>query len=194
MLTPLVTIAARDHFEMSYLGGILVSNSIPLAMMPFTIPLWARLLDRVHVIHFRALHSWTFVFAAILCTLAVLLKSNTLLVLSAIGTGIGFGGGVLAWNIGHLDFAPKGMETQYMGAHQTLNGVRGMLAPFLAVEIYLGLISIDPGLAWGAFAFCALLTLLGAIGFQSMARAFPKERQPRTTPVETTPPSKAGIG
>ncbi|MBX3363576.1 MAG: MFS transporter [Phycisphaeraceae bacterium] len=194
MLIPLVTIVARDRFGMSYLGGILVSNSLPLAMMPFTIPLWARLLDRVHVIHFRALHSWSFVAAAFLCTLAVLLKSEVLLVLSSVMTGVGFGGGVLAWNIGHLDFAPKGMETQYMGAHQTLNGVRGLLAPFLAVEVYLGLTAIDAGLAWGAFAFCALLTLVGALGFQAMARAHPRERHPRTTPVETTPPSRAGIG
>lgn len=194
MLSPIVMIVAKDEFGMGYLGNIIVSQAVPLGMMPFTIPLWARLLDHLHVIHFRALHSWTFVLAATLATLAVLLHSEVLLYASSVCSGIGYGGGVLAWNIGHLDFAPRGMETQYMGVHQTLNGVRGLAAPFLGVGLYQVLGAIEPTLTWGAFAACTLLTIIGAAGFHTMARATTGLRQPRPVPVETAPPAKTGIG
>jgi MFS family permease len=162
-------------------------------MMPFMIPLWARLLDRVHVVQFRAIHSWAFVLAAFLTALAVQFHSEWLLYVSAALTGMGFGGGVLAWNLGHLDFAPRGMESQYMGVHATLNGVRGILGPFLAVGLYEWLTAIAPGRNLGAISFwlCAVITLLGGLGFVRLARTLPPGGWRRNQPVETSPPAKA---
>ena len=193
MIIPITVIVTRDQFQFGYLGGIVVNNSLPLFMMPFMIPLWARLLDRVHVVQFRALHSWSFVAAAFLTALAVQFHSAWLLYFSAALTGMGFGGGVLAWNLGHLDFAPKGMESQYMGVHATLNGVRGILGPFLAVSLYEWLTDLDPGRNLGVISFwlCAVITLLGGLGFVRLAQTLPPGGWRRNLPVETSPPAKA---
>lgn len=193
MIIPITVIVVRDQFKMGYTGGIVVNNSLPLIMMPFMIPLWARLLDRVHVVQFRAIHSWSFVAAAFITALAVQWHSEWLLYVSAALTGMGFGGGVLAWNLGHLDFAPKGMESQYMGVHATLNGVRGILGPFLAVGLYEWLETTWPGENLGAVVFwlCAVITLLGGIEFVRVARTLPKGGWRRAMPVETAPPAKA---
>lgn len=191
MIVPILVIAVRDQFQMGYFGGIVVNSSLPLFMMPFMIPVWARLLDRVHVVQFRAVHSWVFAGAALITYLAVELHSPWLLYLSAVLMGLGYAGGVLAWNLGHLDFAPRGMESQYMGAHATLNGVRGIIAPFLAVGLYESLGSIGRGWSAGAFAVTAAITLAGAIGFVRLSRTLPPGGWRRLAPIETAPPAKA---
>lgn len=193
MIIPITVIVVRDQFEMGYFGGIMLNNSLPLLMMPFLIPIWARLLDRVHVVQFRAIHSWAFIAAALFTSIAVEFHSEWLLFVSAALTGMGFGGGVLAWNLGHLDFAPKGMESQYMGVHATLNGVRGTIAPFLAVGVYEWLNAAAPGknLGYLSFWLCTAITLAGGIEFVRLARTLPKGGWRRNQPVETAPPAKA---
>ena len=193
MTTPLVVIVVRDQFGLKYLGGIAITTAIPMLCMPLMIPVWARLLDNFHVVQFRTVHSWAFVSATWVTYLAVQLDSEALLYVAAILMGLGFAGGVLAWNLGHLDFAPKGMESQYMGVHATLNGVRGIMAPFIGVGLYQILDSADPSLNLGAyvFALCTILTLAGGLGFMHLAKSMPPGGWRRQQPVETTPPARA---
>jgi MFS family permease len=165
MVTPVLVIALRDVFRMEYLGGILIANSLPMIMMPLSIPLWARLLDRVHVIEFRAIHCWFFVASSVIVTVAAVSRVPELLYISAMIQGLAFGGGVLAWNLGHLDFAPAHRASEYMGVHVTLTGLRGLIAPFLAVGIWKGLEWVSPGAGAWTFAFCAGLSAIGGIGF-----------------------------
>ncbi len=175
MVSPVLVIALRDLFEMEYLGGILIANSLPMAMMPLSIPLWARVLDRVHVIEFRAIHCWFFVTTSVIITIAAVTRSPGLLYLSAIIQGLAFGGGVLAWNLGHLDFAPAHRASEYMGVHVTLTGLRGLMAPFLAVGIWRGLEHLSPGAGAWTFAFCAGLSAVGGIGFWRLRNARRRE-------------------
>ncbi|MEZ6318091.1 MAG: MFS transporter [Phycisphaerales bacterium] len=165
MVSPVLVIALRDLFKMEYLGGIVIANSLPLAMMPISIPFWAKLLDRVHVIEFRAIHCWFFVAASTIVTVAGVTRSPGLLYVSAVIQGLAFGGGVLAWNLGHLDFAPAHRASEYMGAHVTLTGLRGLIAPFLAVGLWKGLEYVHPGAGAWTFAFCAGLSAIGGLGF-----------------------------
>lgn len=165
MVTPVLVIALRDLFRLEYLGGIMIANSLPLVMMPLSIPLWARLLDRVHVIEFRAIHCWFFVTASCIVTVAAVTRNHHLLYFSAMIQGLAFGGGVLAWNLGHLDFAPAHRASEYMGVHVTLTGLRGLIAPFLAVGIWKGLEYVSPGAGAWTFAFCAALSAAGGVGF-----------------------------
>ena len=165
MVTPVLVIALRDLFRLEYLGGILIANSLPLVMMPLSIPLWARLLDRVHVIEFRAIHCWFFVTSSVIVTIAAVSRVPELLYVSAMIQGLAFGGGVLAWNLGHLDFAPAHRASEYMGVHVTLTGLRGLIAPFLAVGIWKGLEVLSPGAGAWTFAFCAALSAAGGVGF-----------------------------
>ena len=139
--------------------------------MTLTIPLWARLLDRSHIIRFRMYHSWWFVAATaavLIAAVSVETDLRWMLWVAAVLKGVAFGGGVLAWNLGHNDFAPKAMTSQYMGVHVTLTGIRGLLAPVAAVAMYEWLNSVQPGRGGWVFAGCLALNLAGAVGFLAL--------------------------
>jgi hypothetical protein len=86
-------------------------------------------------------------------------------------TGIADSGGVLAWNLGHNDFAKDHNASHYMGVHVTLTGIRGLIAPFLGVGIYQLLESWRPGSGVWTFLPCLILNSTGAMGFVMMARS-----------------------
>jgi hypothetical protein len=167
MISAPLAISLEDRIGVTYLEGILVTTIIPLATMPLIIPLWARLLGRLHIIEFRAVHGWSFVLASTLLFIAAWFESFPLYCLASMFLGVGFAGGVLAWNLGHHDFAPPHRDGQYMGVHVTLTGIRGILAPFLAVGLYDWLERHDLGA--GFFAVCIAANLVGLSGFISMA-------------------------
>lgn len=165
MLTAPLVITLRDQFREQYLGGILATSSIPLLAMPLAIPLWARLLRARHVVVFRSYHSWVFVLAQSVILLGTVLHRVELILIGMGIQGVGYAGGTLAWNLGHLDFAPPDRATQYMGVHVTLNGVRGLIAPFLAVGIYEALEARAAGSGAWVFAFSVVFCIVGALGF-----------------------------
>lgn len=192
---PLIVIL-REQFDMGYQGGIIVANSLPLAMMPISIPIWRRLLDRVHVIRFRAIHSWCFAVAAVFFLVGVATHTTALMYIATAIQGLAFGGGVLAWNLGHLDFAPAHRATQYMGVHVTLTGARGLLAPFVGIGLYDYVKTLTAGsddpvghAAVAVFSLCLLLSLSGAIGFGLLSRLLVDGRLPRNAPLEAAAPS-----
>lgn len=191
MQTPLLVVLLREQFAMEYLGGIKITSSIPLALMPLSIPLWARLLDRVHVISFRKVHSWFFVTSCSVTTAAVYFDAPGLLYISAAVQGLAFGGGALAWTLGHLDFAPAARASEYMGVHVTLTGVRGLIAPFVSVGLYELLRPHVEHAGAVAYGVCLVLCVSGAVGFAVLARK-KMESDRRARPVETTPPSRVG--
>jgi MFS family permease len=168
--TPLVIIL-RDRFEVREFLGILIASSIPAFLMPFSIPWWSRLLNRVHIVQFRAVHSWAFVASIALFLLGAVTVQPWLMVLGAVAKGIAIGGGVLGWNLGHHDFAPRHLAGRYMGVHVTLTGLRGIIAPVLAVILYEMLEGRAAGAGAWVFACCLGLSLTGAAGFHLLARA-----------------------
>jgi len=185
---PLLVVVLREQFGQAYLGGIGLTHSIPLAVMPLTIPMWTRLLQRVHVIRFRAIHAWVFVAATTCAMVACLTGWSWLFVVWAVLQGLGFAGGTLAWNLGHLDFAPPSLATQYMGVHVTLTGVRGILAPFLGVGVYQWMVS-SGSMAYGwSFGVSVVFSVIGAGGFVLMSRRLRVHGADRG-PIETAMPS-----
>ena len=58
-------------------------TTIPLLLLPLSIPLWSRLLARVHILQFRAVHSWAFVAATATVLIATLTMQPWLLFLGA---------------------------------------------------------------------------------------------------------------
>jgi len=143
---------------------------------------------RCHVVEFRSIHAWSYVSASLVFLLAAMSGWLWLMFVASLLTGIGNAGGVLAWNLGHQDFAPPGRDSQYMGVHVTLTGIRGLMAPFLAVGIYDIFDSGAAGAGIWVFAVCLLLNVTGMIGFWAMARdlerdgesAGPADMQPVT--------------
>jgi MFS family permease len=171
MLTAPLAIVLHEQFDVSYSRGILITSAIPAVLMPLCIPLWARLLGRVHIVRFRSFHAWSFVLVALCQLLAATLHRIELFFVGSVFMGIANAGGVLAWNLGHHDFAPAHRDSQYMGVHVTLTGVRGLLAPFLAVGIYQALDARHSGSGTWVFGVCLALNLAGAVGFNLLSRS-----------------------
>jgi len=166
---PLV-IMLRDQFRLDPFVSVLIIASVSTLLMPMSIPIWSRLLDRVHIIRFRAIHSWTFVASTGTFFAGAVTGQVWMLWLGAVFKGLAYGGGVLAWNLGHHDFAPAERASQYMGVHVTLTGIRGLLAPVIGVCLYEILKWAHPGAGPWTLAACLALTVVGAVWFVLMQR------------------------
>lgn len=176
MLMAPLTYVVVDELHMSYTGGVLATTIVPLAVMPLAIPLWARLMQRTHIVNFRSIHGWAFVLASAFITVASYLSSEPLLYLGAGMLGVGFAGGTLAWNLGHQDFAPAERDSEYMSVHVTLNGIRGVLAPILSWWLYQLL--APKGYGPLVLVLCTIVNVIGVLGFMSMRRDMSARKVP----------------
>jgi len=177
-------IAIDQDLGLEYRESISLTLVFPYFIPALVIPFWARWLDRVHIARYRAFHAWFFVAAQTLTGGALLIGSLPLLFAARITLGVAMGGGVMAWNLGHHDMAPRELASVYMGMHVTLTGVRGLLAPFLGTWLYQGLAGA-PGLgAWAFFLFAGSCALGGALFFAldrriAAERCAAKDDEPR---------------
>jgi hypothetical protein len=165
----------------SYAESIAVTTVIPLVLSVLTTPFWAMYLDRVHVSAFRAAHAWSFSLSQLLLWAGAGTQSLGLVLLARMVLGSARAGGGLAWNLGHNDFAPPDRVGLYMGVHVTLTGMRGAVAPFVGMALYLGwaahrLPGLDvrlpawDGLGEGLMPFAAVMSGVSAFGFRSLQR------------------------
>lgn len=127
----------KDRSDANTLG-MLLTTTVPLACATLTVPLWSRLLDRSHIARYRISHGLTWVFGQSACYLAAVTGQLWLFFLPMALRGVMQGGGMIAWSLGHNDFADKRLAALYMGIHQTLTGVRGAFAPFVGVWLLAG--------------------------------------------------------
>jgi len=164
---PLVKVV-DEQFSLSYMHAILLLHSLPLALMPVSIPIWSRLMRRSHIIRFRAIHAWTFVGSQFCVFGAVMNESIALLTMGMVLRGLGYGGGELAWNLGHNDFATSERASLYMTIHVTLTGIRGLIGGFGGMWLYSGFPvsgGVVPLLGEYCFLFWAVICTAGAVGF-----------------------------
>lgn len=167
MLHPILTIALADEFQVGYTTGIAIQTAVPAIFMVFSIPYWSRLLESVHVIPFRAIHVWVFACVSLSTVVGVYFHQLWMLFGAAMFLGIGWGGGILAWNLGHQHFAPPDRDAEYMGVHITLTGIRGVIGPILGVQLFH---AISPTVGQRqafvtCFAICLATNVIGACGF-----------------------------
>ncbi|MEM7680931.1 MAG: hypothetical protein AAF288_03150 [Planctomycetota bacterium] len=119
--------------------AVVLNASAPMAVMLISMPWWARYLDRVHITTFRSRQGLVWVFTQSANGLAAGLGLGVWgLGVARLSQGFAFGGGGLAWQLGHHDFASAERAAAYMGAHQVLTGVRGLFAPALGVLLLAG--------------------------------------------------------
>jgi hypothetical protein len=179
---PLVYLVSHE-LQADYVASIGVVMVVPLLFSMLTLPIWGAYMDRVHVSEFRARHSWLWVLAHLLTWVGAVEGSLGWLVAGAVVFGAGRGGGALAWNLGHNDFARGGEVADYMGLHVTLTGIRGAFSPFLGMAIYVGW-SADGALGLpalgglGAFTFLLSggLCVVATLGFTGLHRRIERER------------------
>jgi len=170
MLTPLLVVCIDDVLHASETVQVAITAAVPILVMPVAIQPWARFLDRHHVIVYRSVHAWIAVAGAMLLAASVLTGWPALLWPGALLMGISLAAGSLGWSLGHNDFAPRGEETRYMALHVTLTGLRGLVAPPLAILAYYGLQRLRPGLEPWTMLLPVGLIALGAWMFTAMRR------------------------
>jgi hypothetical protein len=177
---PLIYLVSHQ-LQASYTTSIAIILAIPLGFSLLTLPLWAAYLDRVHISEFRGRHSWVWVLAQAVTWYGAFRGSLLWIGLGRVLLGMGRGGGALAWQLGHNDFARPENVGLYMGVHVTLTGVRGAFAPFLGMLLYLGWASFDllglglrlpgfEGLGGHLIGLACLVGAVGALGYWQLAR------------------------
>jgi len=162
---PLVYLITRE-LDAGYTQSIAMTMVIPFAVSMVTLPIWASYLDRVHVAEFRARQSVLWVISQGLLWAGALLGSLWWIGASRFVLGIARGGGALAWQLGHNDFADQKALSAYMGIHVTLTGVRGAIMPFLGMFLYIGMGAESIGAH--LFAIAALLSVIAWWGFRRL--------------------------
>ena len=85
------------------------------------------------------------------------------LMIGSVLAGIANGGASIAWSLWVTKLAPVGLESEYMGAHVFMTGLRGFLAPFLGYAVlgqlgFQGVSYVSCGLI-----LCSLLVFLTAL-------------------------------
>jgi hypothetical protein len=169
-LIPLLVVCFDEVLHLPSFWQIAVTPAVPVLVIPVAIQPWAGFLDRHHVVAFRSVHGWVLVTASVLLAAAVLLRLPALVWPGAGLMGVSLAAASLGWSLGHNDFAPRGEETRYMALHVTLTGLRGLIAPPLAVAAYHGLERAHAGLGRWALVLPVALILAGAREFTAMQR------------------------
>jgi hypothetical protein len=184
MVMPVLVIVLAAKLHRYMLTAALV-DLIPKALMFASVQSWGRLYDRVGVLRMRvftgscASLGLVFGLAATYVLVhdpspgrhAVLVLALALFTARAIMHGVHQGGGTLAWNLGHLHFAKRNDAEVYMGLHQALTGVRGIVAPFLGVALW-------HLVGWWVWGVALVLCVSSVVGFHLMARTEPGDHEP----------------
>jgi len=177
-MAPLI-VYFNEHTQVEQLQQILITTAIPLALIPFAVRWWARLLDGNHIFYFRSIHSWGFVFALLFFFLAQISSFVFLYYVASLVYGIAISGGVIGWNLGHNDFVDNKSNTNkkvgfnnrdenpmdYMAVHVTLTGIRGLIMPLVGILFYQWLETQSFGGGQYALILPLSITTLGAVLF-----------------------------
>ena len=165
MVVALLVVLINEHFEMSRLQQVMLTSSIPLFFLCFSISQWAKLLAGRHIFGYRAIHSWTFVSSYIVFAVAILGHHPLLLWLGSALLGAALAGGHLGWNLGHNDFTDDARSTLYMAIHVGLTGLRGLIMPLVGIGFYQYLESLESGRGIYSILLPLLLASVGSVGF-----------------------------
>lgn len=138
---PILINALTKELDFEYFNAQAIMYLTPTAFLLLSIGWWAPYFDRVGVLRFRVINSLMWLLSYVCaCTAMVLfarydttalVATIPILLLGRVFNGVSHGGGVIAWNIGHLHFAREHQTELYMGIHVGLTGLRALLMPTL---------------------------------------------------------------
>ena len=177
MIEAPVIYVVSHQLQTGYLVSIALTTMIPMLVMTLTTPLWGAYLDRVHVAEFRARASVFWISSQVLTWWGAWTGSLGLIALGRTVLGVGRGGGRVAWQLGHNDFADPRVVNLYMGIHVTLTGVRGAFAPFLGMLLFTGwraealpFVPSFSGIGAHVMLLAALCSAIAGLGFAGLHR------------------------
>lgn len=132
MTLPVIPLFLEHDLGIQYHQAGFILATLPILIDVFMLPIWGSKLDKHNPLLMRAI--FNVVFACGILTYAF----STSLTIFAIGRmiiAIVLGGSGLIWVLGVNYFAHRDDVPVYMGLHQTLTGIRGLIAPFMGVGL-----------------------------------------------------------
>jgi len=144
----------EQEFNAGYLDAGLALVTIPTFLSLLFLPFWGRILDRKNPLLVRFIVNLAFMVFPISCFFA---QGMGLVYLGKAVQGVFTGGSSLVWLLGVNYFARKTEVPAYMALHQTLTGIRGLIAPFFGIWLMSAV-----GMRY-SFLVCAGLMLFGAL-------------------------------
>lgn len=182
---PLLVNVVTKRWEFRYFESQLIITLIPVTVQLLAIRFWGPLFDRVGVLRFRVLNTldWLLSYAGLALTMLVLALGGPgwmplalgVLCLARVANGIGRGGAVIAWFIGHLHFARAHQTELYMGIHVGLTGIRALTMP------QVGLLCTALVGDW-AFGIALAIGAAGHMLFRRLAAADTRPAAPEAKP------------
>jgi len=140
---PVLLVIVTAELGFDYLPANLIMAIIPGLCSWLSIRFWAPHFDRVGVLRFRAVNCmvWVGAYACVAASMMIIGTTDRslfwiaipILVLARILKGVGHGGGIIAWSIGHLHFARRNQADLYMSIHVAFTGIRALSMPFLGL-------------------------------------------------------------
>jgi MFS family permease len=132
MSTHVVLLLTRDQFRFGAFQLSLWLSVMPQLLLALTSPVWGRILDRIGIVRTRLLISILMTGYLASYFGGILAGSALLIYLGSVLQGTSNGGGQLTWSLASSHFAPRPEDVPvYNGIHFVLNGVRGLLLPWI---------------------------------------------------------------
>lgn len=163
------------NFTVNALYLILLPNVVTLMVMPIA----GRMLDKSNPMRLRSYGAMFWGVSRAVLLVAALTVSEPLIWVSMILTGMGMGIGSIAWQLGHMHFAPRELVQHYMGLHVTSTGLRGIIAPPLGMLLFSGAVlpgwlggGTVPAIGGWVFLISFVMAGIGAAGFVWMDRRY----------------------
>jgi MFS family permease len=137
MSTHVILLLTRDRFGFGAFELALWLSVVPQLLLALGSPAWGHVLDRVGIVRCRLLIS--VIMTGYLASYfgGVALGLPVLIYLGSILQGMTNGGGQLTWALASSHFAPRVEDVPlYNGIHFVLNGVRGLVLPWVGSVLF----------------------------------------------------------
>lgn len=168
--TGILVLIISDVFKSSWLAGGSALAAVKLLVAAFAGLLWAGVFDRSNIFNMRFYGAMGWAVSRFVLMLGVYCHSMEILLFSRVISGAAMGVGQLNWRLGHMEFAPPEKDSLYMGAHISLTGLRGIIAPFVGIYLF-RLDCLGPDGIW-LIALSGVGQAVAAFGFLSMRKEY----------------------
>lgn len=132
MSTHVVLLLVRERFDFGAFQLALWLTVVPQLLLAVGSPAWGWVLDRIGIVRCRLLISLLMTGYLVSYWSGVVTSWEWLIYLGGVLQGVSNGGGQLTWALASSHFAPRIEDVPlYNGIHFVLNGVRGLILPWV---------------------------------------------------------------
>ena len=163
MSTHIILLLVCDRFDFSAFDLALWLTVVPQLLLAVSSPVWGRVIDRVGIVHSRLLISIIQTASLASSWVGIVTGLPGFIYAGSILLGLTNGGGQLVWALASSHFAPRAEDVPlYNGIHFVLNGVRGLVLPWVGSVLW---VVAGPGAVLAAIltSFASIPVILRSI-------------------------------